>query len=713
MTTSHLTGEQLLAIARNMANKAAAQAVERQAALTATAKPTPPQAAAAPVPAAKPSKPTAAQAALSPAMQAAIARMQAAALSLPQHSRSTMAGQPASNAAALALEQAAAKLAAQAAAHNLQHGQQPSALAAAVQTAPSWEWNEEQARAIELATGKDGERGFCLVGAAGTGKTTTVRAIIEQLMASYVEHGIDPYGRVALAAFTNRAVRNVRKAISGIEDASLRGPATKGCATIHKLLKFQPCYYDTEVAVTDKHGRTSWEPKRVMRFEPTYRAQNPLYNLELVVVDEASMVPLNLWKQLLEACPNARFIFIGDLNQLKPVGFLSILGFKLAEVPVVELHRVYRQAMASQIVAFQHQFTLQGKLPGSSQLATLTEAGKELAAQGTDGAVEFIPLTKQRSGEDMCYVWAQTMYKRWLAGEYQPVRDILLLPNNPADYFGTQGVNKWLAQLIGEHEQRTVYEVLAGHPNQPGAKQYWAVGDFVTYDREEWYIAAIDSNPKYSGPDPQPPGTDLLRTGGRRGGSHKRHMEDEEVSFDMLLNSDAGNGERKLAASHIIKLVPAGAATNLQDALEACEDSTEYATLSSKGELKAMEWGYAISVHKSQGSEWQTVYMCITNNHTATVCSRELVYTGFTRAKSKLTVWYSPDSSLGAKDNSIAKAIGRCSIPGVGWKAKLKFFNERREEYEAFMRQPTQYGPDADNTLGNATAAQAATKLLG
>ena len=576
------------------------------------------------------------------------------------------------------------------------------AVEAGTSTAASFQWNAEQLRAIELATSAEGDKGFALVGAAGTGKTTVVREVISSLLSNYVDNGIDPTGKVALVAFTNRATRNIKRSIKALPDGEVRLQALKACSTIHKLLGFMPHFYDVDVTETDAKGNTSIVQERTMRFEPTYNWLNPKKGVELIVIDEASMVPINLFKLMVEAFPNARFIFIGDLNQLKPVGFLSILGFKLAELPVVELTKVYRQAMSSQIVAFQHNYTLEGKKPSQHALQTLSDKGTALRAEAAaqavqaSGTLELIPLTQARDGEAMCRVWARTLMKRHEAGEYLPGRDVALLPNNPAEYFGTVGVNLWLAQFFGELRNAIVHEVFAGPPSLSHNKLYLAEGDFVTYDREEWFIRHITPNPKYAGPSPRQPDVNLMRTGVVKGAGGAKHLEEDDVDFEDLLEQGAPDTERKLAGSHIVTLVPAGTATNLEEALMQLGNADDTALaevkVSSKGELKSIAFGYCLSVHKSQGSEWRHVFMCVTSHHTATVSSRELLYTGMTRARERLVLWYSPDSGHLSQDNSLAKAIGRCSFPGKSWKEKLPYFNQKREEYEAFMAVPTEFG---------------------
>lgn len=556
----------------------------------------------------------------------------------------------------------AKRQAANPAAQALQAAAQKQELARAVAAANEFVWNEEQAQAIQLGENKES---FVLVGAAGTGKTTCVRQVVVSSLIGYADSGETQL--VACVAFTNRAVKNLRKSCEQIEDALIRRKALDSCSTIHKLLKFAPQYYDYE----DERGCI----QRTMRFEPTYTASNPL-PVRLVIVDEASMVDLPLWKMLLEACPNARFIFIGDLNQLKPVFGLSVLGYKLLELPVVELTQVYRQAMESPILSFQHKFSLVGKQPSDTDLKHITES--------SGGKLTFFPLSKTRPPEEQARIMGTAMQKHYEAGAYNPYQDIILIPHNVK--FGTVLLNQWIAQWLGDKRQAVVHEIACGM-----SKKYLAEGDFVVYNKEEYFVEAIRRNNHFSGKQPAEPSTELMRTGFMRGNKAAPEV-DLGAEFDDLLAMafEDDDSERKLAASHVVTIVLAKGASSLEEAVNQA-DPDDLVVLSTKGELNELAFGYALTVHKSQGSEWRKVFLAMTSHHAAQL-NRELLYTAMTRAREELFVYYSPQSAVGAKDSSIAKAIGRPSIAGRTWREKCKHFADRVEEYEAFMAEPTQYG---------------------
>ncbi len=160
-----------------------------------------------------------------------------------------------------------------------------------------------------------------LTGGPGTGKTTTVEAIVQAHEALEL--------RVRLCAPTGRAAKRMSEA-SGRE-----------ATTIHRLLEWSPA--------TGSFARGADEP----------------LDADLVLVDEASMLDLTLARALLEAIPPAAsLVLVGDVDQLPPVGAGQVLRELIASerAPVVRLDTVFRQAQRSAIVRGAHAI-LAGRLP--------------------------------------------------------------------------------------------------------------------------------------------------------------------------------------------------------------------------------------------------------------------------------------------------------------------------------------------------------------
>lgn len=506
--------------------------------------------------------------------------------------------------------------------------------------------NEEQELAVTYAT--EG-REFCLIGAAGSGKTT---ASIEVVKAICARVGIDiakeddSKKTIAIVAFTRRAARNSAKNLDKIK-------AGKFCKTAHRFLEYQPEYFE----YMDEDGNF----KKTMRFVPGRTAENPIHNCRLVIVEEASMLGTELHADLKAAAPNATFLYIGDLNQLPPVFGDAILGFKLAELPVVELTKIYRQALESPIVHFQHNYTLPGKMPSETELQRYTEKATD------DKGLEFIPFKQTLSSPELyAAAVANYMIRQYDAGLYDPNTDTILIPFNKA--FGSVLINEDIAEELGNRRKAVVWEIMTGFQTK-----YLAVGDFVMHEKAECTIIDIQHNPQYMGKSPMEPSEHMTRAGLMRGSDGKiRALKldrgEELGDIDHLLN--LGNKAEEESTTN-----QASAIVTVQD-----NETQVVYKLQTAGDMNGLDFGYCMTIHKSQGSEWRKVWLVVHKLH-ATMLSRELLYTGMTRAKDKLSVLYTPQSGIGRKDSSIAKAIKRAVIPGKSWKEKVEYFKGKAKQF--------------------------------
>ena len=525
------------------------------------------------------------------------------------------------------------------------------------------QFNTEQRNAIEAALQA---KSFCLIGAAGTGKTTVTQEIIQQLQQSphilpitvETKHLVKEAPGIVVLGFTNKAVNNIKK--------RLPEHIARHCLTIHKVLEFQPVYYDVEDAETGGVRKT-------MQFEPKFGATNKLPHISCVIFEESSMIGTDLFAQFIAALPypqRTQFIFLGDLNQLPPIFGPSILGFKLNELMTVELTHVYRQALASPIISLATSIRLNltkfgraGRLEEGQHY--LPSAIKETIKidNGEHGIVTLHPWKKRVDWEN-----ANAMMKKFIptlieTGKYDPDQDMILIPFNKQ--FGTLEVNRIIGDYLGKKREAIVYEVRARYD-----VSYWAVGDRVMVDRHEAIITNIYETPGYAGKMTRKESVTLDRWGFdpmNDAQPENRAMTAEEIHNILDKLAVERDEESKNLASHTITVQIA--------------DTGETKTLRSAGEINSMTFGWALTVHKSQGSEWQRVFLFLHNSHAkGSLMSRELLYTAVTRAKHELYVILEADSDK--YTNSIIRAADRPVITGTTLKEKAEWFKGK----EAQMR---------------------------
>jgi exodeoxyribonuclease V alpha subunit len=166
-----------------------------------------------------------------------------------------------------------------------------------------------------------------LTGGPGTGKTTTLRALLDLLDGARLTY--------ALASPTGRAAKRLAEATG------------REAKTIHRLLEYNP---------GEGFGRND---------------QNPLV-ADMIIIDEASMLDLALANNLFKAIQSDRHVLlVGDIDQLPSVGAGDVLGDLIASgvTAVVRLQTIFRQASGSLIIHNAHRIN-QGLMPEARQDAT-------------------------------------------------------------------------------------------------------------------------------------------------------------------------------------------------------------------------------------------------------------------------------------------------------------------------------------------------------
>ena len=388
---------------------------------------------------------------------------------------------------------------------------------------------EKQRTAVQMAYHS---KVSILTGGPGTGKSTSIRALLMVLRKRKIE--------VALAAPTGRAAKRLTEATGAV------GFQAK---TLHRLLEYAP------------HDNT------YQRNE-----ENPL-PYQFVVVDEASMIDILLFYHLLKALPtDAHLLLVGDADQLPSVGPGNVLRdlLRSGSIPSIVLTELFRQAKQSQIVVNAHRIN----------------AGQ-------------MPLLKRDAGSDFFFVTEEDpiraqhlvldFLQRRIPNHYHlnPMTDIQVLSPMYKGPLGVTSLNEELQARLNPGASITLE--WGGH--------VFRLGDKVMQVRNDYDKGVFNG----------------------------------DVGWIRVIDKD----------NSIVKV-------------EFLEEAGPLLVSYHFHELDELVLAYAVTVHKSQGSEYPAIVLALVNQHYM-LLQRNLLYTAITRAK-RLCVIVGQHRALEAavKNNRVA-----------------------------------------------------------
>ena len=450
-----------------------------------------------------------------------------------------------------------------------------------------------------------------ITGGPGTGKTT----IVARILVSYLLSAGREAKRIALAAPTGKAaarmLESLQKEISTLRDQDRSNPIWKKVQnsicedsfTLHRLLHFQP--------------------KKNLYLK---NCENPL-DYDLIIIDEATMIDLPMMVHLFRALPlDSKVVLLGDQNQLTSVGVGSIFS---------DLIQKLKKGSYPQIAQKNYEKGIQKKFPKSNQ-----GVGEE-----SELKTKITELVKSFRFKENSGIFA--ICNAVQSGDYKQV-DSLLSPSDPYSDFQYYNNPKKFKHL----EQVCLDSVIE--------ECFLPLKNFNAYE-EKNILAALNQIKECCLLSPTKKG--LLGT------ERLNKMIVEKMGFQamtankkieafhglpiMIQSNDYQNNLFNGDVGIVLKDPHAPSSKKLRAYFP--KSQCDYQSFP-VNHLPLFEPAYAMTIHKSQGSEYNHVVVLLPDN-VSHLC-KEILYTGLSRGKKRVFLVSSPKTLKSTVENTSLRASG-------------------------------------------------------
>ena len=465
-----------------------------------------------------------------------------------------------------------------------------------------------QVRALAAITQKNF---IVLTGGPGTGKTTTVARMIEILRQTNPEKRLD----IKLAAPTGKAANRLKESIQNEAPSSESDFYGKlEAVTLHKLLGAKPGVIE----------------------DFKYDAKNKLSG-DVFIIDEASMVSLLMFKKFLEAIPqDAKVIVIGDPDQLASVEVGTVLAdivkgmqnqarrdisIDLSESIKLDntLKKLWEKVGTSAEEEWPNDHSETSFIQLHNGLVALTQGHRNkggvsnlvklIKDQDIQKAIELLK-SDEKNVTLIDSLNSNSSYKEELIQHYKDLSQKVseLYKQEKDDQISPEELDQQYATLLDEmNNLRLLCAKKRGTKAGTNSIQEWNA--LISKEIEKEFGSTKSDIDAYG----ECIGSVLV-------------VRKNQSTLDI------NNGDTGLLVKRVLQ--------EGEDSFKLVLPGTEKGTVRyvSRPQIEAAELGYAITIHKSQGSEYKHALVMLTNEADSPLNLRELIYTGVSRAKQKVTV---------------------------------------------------------------------------